>query len=662
MTRLFRSKSCGVGAQSAFASSPPPSPSLYLTNDDDDEEEEEEEEEDEEFDGGGGYFGNNRITTPFIVPDGRQQGQGSQLPVLAVLAAALRKSLVTCSVETDDASSLDIGSPKDVRHVSHVTFDRFNGFLGLPVELEPEVSPKVPSARYDQHLTVSFPVCVMLLDRGEFTLARLRNWMLLKSSLVIYGLGNSGAAEDAIIDESVPKCKYEGKSLLISCGDGESGIKLFCRSEDMHGRSGACPPDKIERRVGSVSIFGVSAQSMQCSYDQRGNSVPTILLMMQKRLYSEGGLKAEGIFRINAENSQEDYVRNQLNKGLVPRGIDIHCLAGLIKAWFRELPSGILDSLTPEQVVHCNTEEECTQLVKSLPPTEDALLDWAINLMADVVQHEHLNKMNARNVAMVFAPNMTQVSNIAVESFALICHLFPSRFLYITLQKKNLNHAFVNKLQDMTVYMVVFMMIDMIISLFANFGNISHRVNKLVYTCMMQMADPLTALIHAVQVMNFLKTLITKTLRERLSSCSDSPSSKGVGHSFVSNGVLSSEDSFDGYAHEQPDNLQRSATLNRHDSKTEEKFWSFQSRTDAIEEYESISCRSSPVTCKRGAVENDYRGGYNNGEEGILDRLNLRKGIRKLCRHPVFQLSNPAKKIGGLGIVHTRGGGGEAWT
>lgn len=32
------------------------------------------------------------------------------------------------------------------------------------------------------------------------------------------------------------------------------------------------------------------------------------------------------------------------------------------------------------------------------------------------------------------------------------------------------------------------------------------------------MADPLTALIHAVQVMNFLKTLITKTLLERENS------------------------------------------------------------------------------------------------------------------------------------------------
>lgn len=30
--------------------------------------------------------------------------------------------------------------------------------------------------------------------------------------------------------------------------------------------------------------------------------------------------------------------------------------------------------------------------------------------MADVAQEEHLNKMNARNIAMVFAPNMTQVN------------------------------------------------------------------------------------------------------------------------------------------------------------------------------------------------------------------------------------------------------------
>ncbi|KAL5206379.1 hypothetical protein ABZP36_034588 [Zizania latifolia] len=258
---------------------------------------------------------------------------------LALLLELLRKSLLGCRADGGDGGSeagscgMEIGWPSDVQHVAHVTFDRFHGFLGLPVEFEPEVPRRAPSA--------------------------------------------------------------------------------------------------------SASVFGVSTESMQCSYDSRGNSVPTILLMMQRRLYEQGGLQAEGIFRINAENSQEELVRDELNGGIVPDSIDVHCLSGLIKAWFRELPSGVLDSIPPEQVMQCQSEEDCARVAKCLPPAEAALLDWAVNLMADVVQEEQINKMNARNIAMVFAPNMTQ------------------------------------------------------------------------------MADPLTALMYAVQVMNFLKMLIQKTLKDR---------------------------------------------------------------------------------------------------------------------------------------------------
>ncbi|KAJ7972870.1 Rho GTPase-activating protein [Quillaja saponaria] len=264
---------------------------------------------------GGGGGGGSGKGTKGEKPTEEEQ---NQLSLVALVVAALRKSMVACRVDQrDDVISavhhMEIGWPMNVRHITHVTFDRFNGFLGLPVEFQVEIPGRVPSA--------------------------------------------------------------------------------------------------------SVSVFGVSAESMQCSYDSEGNSVPTILLLMQERLYSQGGLKAEGIFRINPENSQEEH--------------------GLIKAWFRELPSGVLDGLSPEQVLQCNTEEESVELVKQLKPTEAALLNWAIDLLADVVEEEEYNKMDTRNIAMVFAPNMTQMS------------------------------------------------------------------------------DPLTALMHAVQVMNLLKTLITKALRER---------------------------------------------------------------------------------------------------------------------------------------------------
>jgi len=42
-----------------------------------------------------------------------------------------------------------------------------------------------------------------------------------------------------------------------------------------------------------------------------------------------------------------------------------------------------------------------------------------------------------------------------------------------------------------------------------------HRNNSISVACQLQMADPLTALMYAVQVMNFLKTLVVKTLKER---------------------------------------------------------------------------------------------------------------------------------------------------
>ena len=42
----------------------------------------------------------------------------------------------------------------------------------------------------------------------------------------------------------------------------------------------------------SASVFSMLPESMQCGYDDRGNSVPKILLLMKERLYSQDGLKA----------------------------------------------------------------------------------------------------------------------------------------------------------------------------------------------------------------------------------------------------------------------------------------------------------------------------------------------------------------------------------
>lgn len=87
----------------------------------------------------------------------RRDKERDQLSLLALLVAVFRKSLVTCKADTEDLCSMDIGYPTNVRHVAHVTFDRFDGFLGLPDEFEPDVPRRAPSARY---------IVVLVLDLG----------------------------------------------------------------------------------------------------------------------------------------------------------------------------------------------------------------------------------------------------------------------------------------------------------------------------------------------------------------------------------------------------------------------------------------------------------------------------------------------------------------
>lgn len=111
--------------------------------------------------GGGGGGGGGREQSH------HHHQQQQQLSLLEVLLSALRKSMVSCRVDRQEEQisavrSLEIGWPTNVQHVTHVTFDRFHGFLGLPVEFQVEIPCRVPSARY---FSFSFFFLVFSLSR-----------------------------------------------------------------------------------------------------------------------------------------------------------------------------------------------------------------------------------------------------------------------------------------------------------------------------------------------------------------------------------------------------------------------------------------------------------------------------------------------------------------
>jgi hypothetical protein len=130
------------------------------------------------------------------VDAGHEAAGTQQLPMVAQVLTTARKSLLTCQAfeeleilererekykaTTDENEKgkekegvrgrvkegkmdMDIGWPTDVEHVAHVTFDRYNGFLGLPKEYENEVPRPTPSAR-----SVPFPISYIYFE-DEFS-------------------------------------------------------------------------------------------------------------------------------------------------------------------------------------------------------------------------------------------------------------------------------------------------------------------------------------------------------------------------------------------------------------------------------------------------------------------------------------------------------------
>lgn len=189
------------------------------------------------------------------------------------------------------------------------------------------------------------------------------------------------------------------------------------------------------------------------------------------------------------------------------------------------------------------------------------------------------------------------------------------------------------------------------------------------------MADPLTALIHAVQVMNFLKTLILKTLKERkeaagavqaLQSCSDSPNDRYEPHMsehLEKPSVLSSQKDFDFPMIDRatPVQVLGAEKALHHD---------LQSHSDEPKKFgidmdhKKSHSDVSPLGTGRdlnNRVSSSGREIGNRNAEGLLDRFSFRKGVERLCRHPVFQLSRSMKKSADVGVFDAPREARQAW-
>nr|XP_050034927.1 uncharacterized protein LOC126531447 isoform X1 [Dermacentor andersoni] len=157
-----------------------------------------------------------------------------------------------------------------------------------------------------------------------------------------------------------------------------------------------------------------------------GRDVPLVLSSCAKFIEQFGIV--DGIYRLSGVTSNIQKLRVTFDEDRVPDlneeeiRQDIHCVASLLKMYFRELPNPLLTYQLYDKFVAAMQLQGNNQLlrirevVKELPPPHYRTLETLVRHLAVVAAHGDRTGMTAKNVAIVWAPNLLRSKDLEVAS------------------------------------------------------------------------------------------------------------------------------------------------------------------------------------------------------------------------------------------------------
>lgn len=164
-------------------------------------------------------------------------------------------------------------------------------------------------------------------------------------------------------------------------------------------------------------VFGRDAARLECvSVPSYASPIPKVLVDMKKYLQSHDGFAVTGIFRLAPDEAECAATKTALNAGTFAECKDVNCIANLLKVWFRELPTRLLDG-AEASLEEGDVGEEAV-LAELVEPRRSILL-WLLDLCNEISANEEENKMSPKNLAIVFGPNLHKVIEDPVKELSL---------------------------------------------------------------------------------------------------------------------------------------------------------------------------------------------------------------------------------------------------
>ncbi|XP_046993985.1 uncharacterized protein LOC124606066, partial [Schistocerca americana] len=161
----------------------------------------------------------------------------------------------------------------------------------------------------------------------------------------------------------------------------------------------------------------------ECPPSKFSEYVP-LLVEMCTSIVDTRGLDIIGIYRVPGNTAAVSSLTESLNKGFDwenmqdPRWNDVNVISSLLKLFFRRLPDSLFTNELYPSFIEADKIEDSNKrfarikkLVHELPEHHFETLKYLMYHLKKVVAHSETNKMEARNLAIVFGPTLVRAAD-----------------------------------------------------------------------------------------------------------------------------------------------------------------------------------------------------------------------------------------------------------
>ncbi|VDO62244.1 unnamed protein product [Heligmosomoides polygyrus] len=160
-----------------------------------------------------------------------------------------------------------------------------------------------------------------------------------------------------------------------------------------------------------------------------GGGLVPLLVQLCVSVVEANGLDTVGIYRIPGNTAAVNALKETLGQGLDsmtlenldlgdPRWRDVNVVSSFLKMFLRKLPEPLLtDKLYPFFIdanrisSHHNRMHKLRNLLRKLPRHHYATLRYLINHLYEITKNSQVNKMETRNLALMFGPSIVRPSD-----------------------------------------------------------------------------------------------------------------------------------------------------------------------------------------------------------------------------------------------------------